>query len=57
MKISEAQNLINEKFAAGLISIDESNWYNQMIRRSGGYGNKWSWKEQDLKRANLLKDF
>ena len=57
MTITEATFKIKEKFEAGLISQEESQWFNRMVRRTGDYGNKWSWKRQADMRANLLKDF
>lgn len=57
MTITEAQKLIDEKLAAGLISEKEAGWHNRMIRRTGDYGNNWSWSQQKRKRANLMEGF
>lgn len=57
MTVTEAQSKIDEKREAGLITKEESKWFEKMIRRTGDYGNKWSWKRQSDMRDNLLRDF
>ena len=57
MTIQEAINIIDMKHKAGLISTEEAQRLHRLIRRTGGYGNKWSWQRQAQMRANLLKDF
>jgi len=54
MTITEAQKIIDIQYNAGLISTKEAAWLSHMIRRTEGYGTKWSWKHQARMRANLL---
>lgn len=55
MTISQAQAAIDAKRHAGLITEAEARRLERMIRRTGDYGQKWSWKRQAEMRANLLK--
>ena len=57
MTITQAQHKIDTKHKAGLISDSEAKQLSIMIRRTGDYGNKWSWQRQNQMRDDLLKDF
>ena len=57
MNITTATAKIVKAHQAGLISDEEASRLQRMIRRTGDYGNKWSWQRQSEARANLLKDF
>jgi hypothetical protein len=57
MTITEAQNKIDEKRRAGLISDTEARRLEKKIRRTGDYGNKWSWQQQAQMRDLLLAEF
>ena len=57
MTITEASNKITKAHQAGLISDEEASCLQRMIRRTGDYGNKWSWQRQAQMRGDLLKNF
>lgn len=56
MTITQAQAIIDAKWQNGLITEQEKTWLEKMIRRTGDYGVKFSWKRQSEMRANLLKE-
>ena len=57
MNITTATAKIVKAHQAGLISDEEASRLHRMIRRTGDYGNKWSWQRQAQMRSDLLKDF
>lgn len=57
MNITQAQQKIDQKRTAGLISNSEARWYEKMIRRTEAYGHRLSWQQQARMRDNLLRDF
>jgi len=57
MNITTAAKKINDSHQAGLISNQEATQLHRLIRRTGDYGNKWSWQRQSEMRDNLLSNF
>lgn len=54
MTITQAQSRIDAQLKAGLISQTEAQRRTQLIRRTGAYGNKWSWTQQSAMRAIVV---
>lgn len=54
MKISEAQAKIDNARKNGSISEKESQRMTHAIRRTGDYGQKWSWARQAEMRAIVV---
>lgn len=56
MTITTAQGFIDTAYRAKWITANKAQWYAMMIRRTEGYGHKWSWKRQKDMRNNLILD-
>jgi len=56
MTIKEAQAKINAAVFQGRLSGEEGLRYSKMIRRTGDYGNKWSWQRQAEMRAAWVSE-
>ena len=54
MTITEASKMIGEKYKSGEIDFAEAQRLAMMIRRTGDYGNKWSWQRQARMRAIVM---
>lgn len=54
MTIKEAQAMIDDQYMSGYITQEEAQFLARMIRRTEGYGNKWSWQRQARQRAIVM---
>jgi len=57
MKVSEAQTIIDEHYELGLITAEEAQRHSKMIRRTGDYGNTWSWSRQAERRESHINQY
>ena len=46
MTVKEAQAMIDSQYMSGFITQEEARKMEGMIRRTGDYGNQWSWQRQ-----------
>jgi hypothetical protein len=46
MTVKEAQAMIDSQYESGTITKEEAQRMERMIRRTGDYGNQWSWQRQ-----------
>jgi hypothetical protein len=55
MNITTADRIIKERLNSGQLSASQAAHMHKMIRRTGDYGNRWSWQKQSMMRASLIK--
>jgi hypothetical protein len=46
MTVKEAQTMIDSQHESGLISKEDAQRMERMIRRTGDYGQQWNWQRQ-----------
>lgn len=54
MTIKEAQAMIDSRYVSGTITQEEAAMMARMIRRTGDYGNQWSWQRQARMRGIFM---